>query len=94
MLDQTLNPGLRSGDPPGSDRHNHTNYLLEKKETMKMEDLIKLMDKLEQMTPYQLYEYANKTYPNTLNAGVGKKKLVIRRIMNLERERMNLGADE
>ncbi len=59
-----------------------------------MEDLIKLMDKLNQMTPQQLYDYANENYPDTPNVGVGKKKLVIRRIMNLERERMNQEADE
>lgn len=61
---------------------------------MEMEDLIKLMDKLNQMTAYQLYDYAIEKYPNVPNAGVGKKKLVVRRIMNLERERMNQKADE
>ncbi|MFW5987059.1 MAG: hypothetical protein ACOCPU_02450 [Methanohalophilus sp.] len=54
-----------------------------------MEELLKLKDKLEKMTSAELYEYVKENYPENPDAGLGKKKLVIRRILNLEREKMN-----
>jgi len=54
-----------------------------------MEELLKLKDKLEKMTSAELYEYVKEKDPEKPDAGLGKKKLVIRRILNLEREKMN-----
>ena len=54
-----------------------------------MEELLKLKDKFEKMTSAELYEYVKENYPENRDAGLGKKKLVIRRVLNLEREKMN-----
>lgn len=56
---------------------------------MEMIELLKLEDKLNKMSAQELYAYANKNYPDVENVGLGKKKLVVRKIVNLERDKMN-----
>jgi hypothetical protein len=54
-----------------------------------MEEFYHLKTKLEGMTASELFEYAKKKYPEEENLGFGSKKIVVRRILNLERNRMN-----
>ena len=54
-----------------------------------MEEFYQLKNKLEGMTASQLFEYAKEKYPEEENLGLGSKKIVVRRILNLERNRMN-----
>ncbi len=54
-----------------------------------MKHLLELEDKLTKMTPMELHEYATENYPEVPDIGFGKKKLVIRKVLNSERERMN-----
>jgi hypothetical protein len=54
-----------------------------------MEDFYQLKRKLEGMTPSELFDYAKEKYPDNENLGFGSKKIVVRRILNLERNRMN-----
>ncbi|MDR7664866.1 hypothetical protein RG963_03500 [Methanosarcina sp. Z-7115] len=41
------------------------------------------------MTVYELFEYVRTNYPENEDLGLGSKKIVIRKILNLERNRMN-----
>lgn len=54
-----------------------------------MEDLNLLKRKLDEMSVNELYEYVKENYPENEDIGIGSKKLIIRRILNLERNRMN-----
>lgn len=54
-----------------------------------MEEFYQLKNKLEGMNAAELFEYAKEKYPEEENLGFGSKKIVIRRILNLERNRMN-----
>jgi hypothetical protein len=54
-----------------------------------MEQILELEKKLRGMTPEELYAYAQEQYPDIPDAGIGKPKLVIRRLLNLEREKLN-----
>ena len=54
-----------------------------------MKEILELEKKLCAMNATELYEYANKNYPDVQNVGLGKPKLVIRKILNLEREKLN-----
>lgn len=54
-----------------------------------MEEFYQLKNKLENMTAAELFEYAKEKYPENENLGIGSKKIVIRRILNIERDRMN-----
>jgi hypothetical protein len=54
-----------------------------------MEEFYQLKRKLEGMTVSELFEYAKEKYPEEENLGLGSKKIVVRRIFNLERNRMN-----
>jgi len=56
---------------------------------MEMAELLKLEDNLTAMGANELYAYATEKYPEVLNMGLGKKKLVVRRILNHERNKMN-----
>ncbi|NPE29962.1 hypothetical protein HNV12_18815 [Methanococcoides sp. SA1] len=56
---------------------------------MEMGELLRLEDKLTGMGTNELYTYATETYPEVPNMGLGKKKLVVRRILNHERNKMN-----
>jgi len=54
-----------------------------------MKEILELENKFRKMNAQELYEYANQHYPEIPNVGLGKPKLVIRRLLNLERERIN-----
>jgi hypothetical protein len=54
-----------------------------------VEDLNLLKRKLDEMSVNELYEYVKENYPENEDIGIGSKKLIIRRILNLERNRMN-----
>lgn len=56
---------------------------------MEMAELLKLEDSLTAMGANELYTYATEKYPEVPNMGLGKKKLVVRRILNHERNKMN-----
>ncbi|MDA0524696.1 hypothetical protein [Methanococcoides alaskense] len=56
---------------------------------MEMAELLKLENNLTDMGTNELYTYATEKYPEVLNMGLGKKKLVVRRILNHERNKMN-----
>ncbi|MCO5381338.1 MAG: hypothetical protein NHB15_03845 [Methanosarcina barkeri] len=54
-----------------------------------MEDFNQLKRKLDDMTVYELFGYVKTNYPENEDLGLGSKKIVIRKILNLERNRMN-----
>ncbi|AKB12119.1 hypothetical protein SAMN02910340_01151 [Methanosarcina thermophila] len=54
-----------------------------------MKDLNLLKRKLDEMSVNELYEYVKENYPENEDIGIGSKKLIIRRILNLERNRIN-----
>ncbi len=54
-----------------------------------MEDLNLLKRKLDNMSIIELSEYVKKNYPENEELWVGSKKIIIRKILNFERNRMN-----
>lgn len=52
-------------------------------------DLIELQDKLSDMADKDLFEYVQNTYPDNPELWYGKKKLIIRRVLNFERNLRN-----
>ncbi|AKB54797.1 MULTISPECIES: ASCH domain-containing protein [Methanosarcina] len=54
-----------------------------------MEDLNLLSRKLENMSINELSEYVRENYPENEELWVGPKKIIIRKILNFERNRMN-----
>jgi hypothetical protein len=54
-----------------------------------VKDLNLLKRKLDEMSVNELYEYVKENYPENEDIGIGSKKLIIRRILNLERNRIN-----
>jgi hypothetical protein len=54
-----------------------------------VEDLNLLKRKLDDMSVNELFEYVKENYPENKDIWIGSKKLVIRRVLNLERNRMN-----
>ena len=54
-----------------------------------MEDLNLLNRKLEDMSITELSEYVREYYPENEELWVGSKKIIIRKILNFERNRMN-----
>jgi hypothetical protein len=56
-----------------------------------MEDLNLLKRKLDDMSITELFEYAKENYPENEELWVGSKKIVIRKILNFERNRINEG---
>jgi uncharacterized protein YqfB (UPF0267 family) len=54
-----------------------------------MEDLNQLKRKLDYMSISELFEYVKETYPENEELWVGSKKIIIRKILNFERNRMN-----
>ncbi|SES76145.1 hypothetical protein SAMN04488587_0841 [Methanococcoides vulcani] len=55
-----------------------------------MKHLLELENKLSNMTTDEIYNYAKDNYPEEPNMWMGKKKLVVRRIVNYERNKMNI----
>lgn len=54
-----------------------------------MEDLNLLKRKLDEMSVTELFEYVKENYPENEELWVGSKKIIIRKILNFERNRMN-----
>jgi hypothetical protein len=54
-----------------------------------MEDLNLLRRKLDGMDISELFEYVKENYPENEELWVGSKKIIIRKILNFERNRMN-----
>ncbi len=54
-----------------------------------MEDFNQLKRKLDDMNASELFGYVRENYPENEDLGIGSKKIVIRKILNFERNRMN-----
>lgn len=54
-----------------------------------MEDFNQLKRKLDDMSVSELFGYVRENYPENEELGLGSKKIVIRKILNFERNRMN-----
>lgn len=54
-----------------------------------MGDLNLLKRKLDDMNVSELFAYVNENYPENEELWVGSKKIIIRKILNFERNRMN-----
>ncbi len=54
-----------------------------------MEDFNQLKRKLDDMSVPELYEYVKEKYPENEELALGSKKIVIRKVLNFERNRMN-----
>jgi len=54
-----------------------------------MEDLNQLKRKLDGMEASELSEYVMKNYPENQELWYGTKKLIVRRVLNFERNLMN-----
>ena len=54
-----------------------------------MKEILELENKLSNMTTQEIYDYAKENYPDVPNMWMGKKKLVVRRIVNYERNKLN-----
>jgi hypothetical protein len=54
-----------------------------------MEDLNQLKRKLDDMENFELAEYVMKKYPENQELWYGSKKLIVRRVLNFERNLMN-----
>jgi hypothetical protein len=54
-----------------------------------MEDLNQLKRKLDDMENFELAEYVMKKYPENQELWYGSKKIIVRRVLNFERNLMN-----
>lgn len=54
-----------------------------------MVDFNQLKRKLDDMSVSELFGYVRENYPENEELGLGSKKIVIRKILNFERNRMN-----
>ncbi len=54
-----------------------------------MEDFNQLKRKLDAMSVPELYEYVKEKYPENEELALGSKKIIIRKILNVERNRLN-----
>lgn len=54
-----------------------------------MEDFNQLKRKLDEMSVQELYEYVKENYPENEELALGSKKIVIRKVMNFERNKLN-----
>jgi hypothetical protein len=54
-----------------------------------MEDFNQLKRKLDGMSVPELYDYVKEKYPENEELALGSKKIVIRKILNFERNRLN-----
>jgi len=54
-----------------------------------MENFYHLKRKLDDMTVSELFEYIKEKYPENEDLGLGSKKIVVRKILNFERNKMN-----
>ena len=54
-----------------------------------MQDINQLKRELDGMDILELLDYVKENYPENEELALGSKKLIIRRILNLERNKMN-----
>lgn len=54
-----------------------------------MEDFYQLKRKLDDMSVPELYDYVKEKYPENEELALGSKKIVIRKVLNFERSRLN-----
>jgi len=54
-----------------------------------MEDFNQLKRKLDAMSVPELYEYVREKYPENEDFALGSKKIIIRKVLNVERNRLN-----
>jgi uncharacterized protein YqfB (UPF0267 family) len=54
-----------------------------------MKDLNLFKRKLDDMSVSELFEYVKENYPENEELWVGSKKIIIRKILNFERNKMN-----
>lgn len=54
-----------------------------------MEDFNQLKRKLDDMSVPELYEYVREKYPENEELALGSKKIIIRKVLNFERNRLN-----
>ncbi|MHC1753931.1 MAG: hypothetical protein AB9861_00590 [Methanosarcina sp.] len=54
-----------------------------------MEDFNQLKRKLDDMSVPELYEYIREKYPENEDLALGSKKIVVRKVLNFERNRLN-----
>ena len=54
-----------------------------------MEDFNQLKRKLDDMSVMELYGYIKEKYPENEELTLGSKKIVIRKVLNFERNRLN-----
>jgi hypothetical protein len=54
-----------------------------------MEDFNQLKRKLDDMSVPELYEYVREKYPENEDLALGSKKIVVRKVLNFERNRLN-----
>ncbi len=54
-----------------------------------MEDFNQLKRKLDDMSVPELYEYVREKYPKNEELALGSKKIIIRKVLNFERNRLN-----
>jgi hypothetical protein len=53
-----------------------------------MEEFNQIKRKLDEMSVPELYEYVKKKYPENDELSLGSKKLIIRKVLNFERNRL------
>lgn len=54
-----------------------------------MEDFNQLKRKLDDMSVPELYEYVKENYPENEELALGSKKIIVRKVLNFERNRLN-----
>lgn len=54
-----------------------------------IEDFNQLKRKLENMDIQELYEYVKEKYPENEELALGSKKIIVRKVLNFERNRLN-----
>ncbi|HII80112.1 MAG TPA: hypothetical protein HA261_06915 [Methanosarcina sp.] len=54
-----------------------------------MEDFNQLKRKLDDMSVPELYDYVKEKYPENEELVLGSKKIVVRKVLNFERNRLN-----
>ncbi|WP_048126835.1 hypothetical protein [Methanosarcina lacustris] len=54
-----------------------------------MEDFNQLKRKLDDMSVMELYGYIREKYPENEDLALGSKKLIVRKVLNFERNRLN-----
>lgn len=54
-----------------------------------IEDFYQFKRKLEDMSIPELYEYVREKYPESEELAFGSKKIILRKVLNFERNRLN-----